>query len=121
LNETASKIKTDVEIYPADLSIKENCYKLHDKFKDEEIDLFINGAGFGLFGDTWDIDLDRELSNINNTHTEDMSTITTTVQQLDADFKDTTEKINNNIDLVSDRVSVLEREIVVISCGRSKC
>lgn len=64
LNETASKIDTKVEIYPADLSNKENCFKLHDKYKDEEIDLLVNGAGFGLFGNTWEIDLDRELNMI---------------------------------------------------------
>ena len=48
LKETASKIKTDVEIYPADLTNKENCFKLYDKYKNEEIDLLVNGAGFGL-------------------------------------------------------------------------
>lgn len=65
LNETASKIDTEVEIYPADLSNKENCFKLYDKYKDEEIDLLVNGAGFGLFGDTWETDLNKELEMIN--------------------------------------------------------
>ena len=61
LKETASKIDTNVEIYPADLSNKENCFKLHDKYKDEEIDFLVNGAGFGLFGDTWETDINKEM------------------------------------------------------------
>ena len=65
LKETASKIDTNVEIYPADLSNKENCFKLHDKYKDEDIDLLVNGAGFGLFGDTWDTDINKEMEMIN--------------------------------------------------------
>lgn len=65
LKETASKIDTDVEIYTADLSNKENCFKLHDKYKDEEIDLLVNGAGFGLFGDTWETDVNKEMEMIN--------------------------------------------------------
>ena len=65
LKETASKIDTNVELYPADLSNKENCFKLHDKYKDEEIDLLVNGAGFGLFGDTWETDLNKEMEMIN--------------------------------------------------------
>ena len=65
LKETASKIDTNVELYPADLSNKENCFNLHYKYKDEEIDLLVNGAGFGLFGDTWETDLNKEMEMIN--------------------------------------------------------
>ena len=65
LKETASKIDTDVEIYTADLSNKENCFKLYDKYKDEEIDLLVNGAGFGLFGNTWETDINKEMEMIN--------------------------------------------------------
>ena len=65
LKETASKIKTEVEIYPADLTNKENCFKLYDKYKNEEIELLVNGAGFGLFGNTWETDIDKEMEMIN--------------------------------------------------------
>lgn len=65
LKETASKIDTEVEIYTADLSNKENCFKLHDKYKDEDIDLLVNGAGFGLFGNTWETDVNKEMEMIN--------------------------------------------------------
>ena len=64
LKETARQIKTKVTIYPTDLCGTDNCYKLYDKFKNEDIDLLVNGAGFGLFGNTWETDLNKELKMI---------------------------------------------------------
>lgn len=64
LKETASKIDTNVEIYPIDLCGRDNCFKLYDKFKDENIDVLVNGAGFGLFGNTWETDINKELKMI---------------------------------------------------------
>lgn len=64
LKETASKIDTDVIIYPVDLCGRDNCFKLYDKFKDEDIDILVNGAGFGLFGNTWETDINKELKMI---------------------------------------------------------
>ena len=53
-----------VTIVPMDISKKENCFKLYDKFKSENIDMLINNAGFGLFGTFDETDLDRELEMI---------------------------------------------------------
>ncbi len=64
LKETAEKIKTNVEIYPVDLSGRDNCFKLYNHFKDEEIDVLVNGAGFGLFGNTWETDINKEMKMI---------------------------------------------------------
>lgn len=64
LKETAKRIKTDVIIYPIDLCGKDNCFKLYDRFKDENIDILVNGAGFGLFGNTWETDINKELKMI---------------------------------------------------------
>lgn len=64
LKETAEEIKTNVVLYPADLSRKENCFKLCDNFKNEDIDILVNNAGFGLFGNTWELDIDKELKMI---------------------------------------------------------
>ena len=64
LKETASKIETNVTIYPVDLSGKENCFKLYEAFKNEDIDILVNGAGFGLFGNTWETDIQKELKMI---------------------------------------------------------
>ena len=58
------RISTDLTIYDYDLSNNDNCYKLYDKVKDEKIDIIINNAGFGLFGDYKKTDLDTELNMI---------------------------------------------------------
>ena len=65
LQEIKDKVKTNVRIITLDLSIEENCFKLYDMTKDENIDLLINNAGFGLFGNTVETDLNRELEMIN--------------------------------------------------------
>ena len=53
-----------VTIVSLDLSKRENCFKLYDMFKDENIDFLINNAGFGLFGMFHETDLDKELEMI---------------------------------------------------------
>ena len=58
------QIPTSVEIYNYDLSDSNNCYKLYDNVKDEKIDIVINNAGFGLFGDYLESDLETELNMI---------------------------------------------------------
>lgn len=64
LKETASKIETNVEICPMDLTGRDNCFKLYDKYKDVEIDILVNNAGFGLFGNTWETDINKEMKMI---------------------------------------------------------
>lgn len=65
LEEVKSKCSTKVTIIPLDLIKEENCFKLYEKVKKENIDVLINGAGFGLFGMTYKTDLERELEMIN--------------------------------------------------------
>ena len=57
-------LKTRVTVLEYDLSKIDNCYKLYDQLKDEKIDMVINNAGFGLFGDYESCDLDTELNMI---------------------------------------------------------
>lgn len=64
LNNLAKDLDTKCVVVPMDLSQKDNCYKLYEMFKDDSIDILVNGAGFGLFGYTWETDLDRELNMI---------------------------------------------------------
>ena len=72
LKATAEKIKTNTTIYPCDLSGRDNCFKLYATFKDEDIDLLVNGAGFGLFGNSWETDINKEMKmidvNVNALH-----------------------------------------------------
>mgnify|MGYP000177438184 CR=1 FL=1 len=62
LNEVASNLKTNVRIETYDLSNEENCIKLFNKHR--KIDLLINNAGFGLFGEFSKTNLDKELNMI---------------------------------------------------------
>lgn len=64
LEQVKEKIKTNVILYNFDLAKEENVYKLYEKVKKEQIDLLINNAGFGLFGDFVETDLKRELEMI---------------------------------------------------------
>lgn len=64
LNQLKKDLKTNVIIYECDLSIVDNCYKIYEKFKDDNIDIIINNAGFGLFGDYSFDTLDVELNMI---------------------------------------------------------
>ena len=65
LDSVKKNCNTKVVVYDLDLSIIDNVYKLYDKTKKENIDILINNAGFGLFGNFVDTDLDKELEMIN--------------------------------------------------------
>lgn len=64
LKDVASKIKTKTRIITMDLSNKENCKKLYEETKNEDIDILINNAGFGVHGKFCDTDLDKEVQMI---------------------------------------------------------
>lgn len=64
LEELKEQLKTNVEVISLDLSSTFNCVKLYEKVKDQDIDIMINNAGFGLAGDFVDTNLDRELDMI---------------------------------------------------------
>lgn len=55
--------ESNVQTMSLDLSIKENCIKLHQEVKD--VDILINNAGFAVFGKFIETDLEKELTMIN--------------------------------------------------------
>lgn len=59
------ELSVNVEVLTLDLTVKENVYELYEKVKKENIDILINNAGFGLFGEFSKTDLGRELEMIN--------------------------------------------------------
>ncbi len=65
LEKLKKELKTEVKIIPLDLQIEKNCFKVYELVKDDNIDFLINNAGFGLFGNTFETDLNRELEMIN--------------------------------------------------------
>lgn len=63
LKEVQKLIKTNSQIICMDLGIAENCIELYKQVKD--VDILINNAGFGLFGEFKDTDLITEINMIN--------------------------------------------------------
>ncbi|MCD7840080.1 MAG: SDR family oxidoreductase [Erysipelotrichaceae bacterium] len=64
LKELAKELKVECKIISADLSKKEECYRLMDEVKDLDIEVFINNAGFGDCGYFLKTDLNKELDMI---------------------------------------------------------
>lgn len=64
LKELQQEIKTSCEIICMDVSSKENCIELYNKVKGQDIDILINNAGFGLFGNFSETDFEKEINMI---------------------------------------------------------
>ena len=54
----------NVKVIPLDISLYDNLELLYNSVKDENIDILINNAGFGLFGDFFETDLETEFNMI---------------------------------------------------------
>ena len=65
LENLKEEIKTNVRIVCMDLSVVDNCVKLYENFKDENIDVLINNAGFGMYGNFDILDMNKEIEMIN--------------------------------------------------------
>ena len=65
LENVKKDIGGSVKIISMDLSIPENCFKLYNLTKRDNIDILINNAGFGAFGEFISTDMDKELNMIN--------------------------------------------------------
>lgn len=69
----SKELKTNVEILPMDISSTYNCTELYNLVKKKNIDVLINNAGFGLFGEFTNTKLDKELDmielNVKTVHT----------------------------------------------------
>lgn len=64
LNDVKEAMPTDTKVYCYDLSVMDNCFLLYDKVKDKKIDIVINNAGYGIFGDYEMDNIDREMNMI---------------------------------------------------------
>lgn len=54
-----------VEYFVCDVSNVDECKALYEKYKSKDIQVLINGAGFGALGEFDSISLDREISMVN--------------------------------------------------------
>ena len=64
LLELKKELCTNITVISMDLSVLDNNYKLYERVRNKKIDLLINNAGFGLFGEFYETDLDTELKMI---------------------------------------------------------
>lgn len=73
LQELKKELDTDIKIIKMDISSTFNCMDLHEQVKEDNIDMLINCAGFGVYGKFSRVKLDKELdlidTNIKATHT----------------------------------------------------
>ena len=73
LEKLKKELNTDVKIINMDISSTFNCMDLYNQVKEENIDILINNAGFGLYGAFSKSNLDKELDmidlNIKAVHT----------------------------------------------------
>lgn len=58
------QLSGNVRVIEADLSKKEDCFRLYEQTKDDGVDFLINNAGFGNFGAFAYTDLDKDLELI---------------------------------------------------------
>lgn len=61
----ANELKTVTEIIPLDLADENSVFNLHERCKGKHIDLLVNNAGYGIFGEFDKTDLHDELNLIN--------------------------------------------------------
>ncbi len=65
LEELKEEIQTKLEIIALDLEDPESCEQLYKTIKTKNIEVLINNAGFGDFGEFIETDLKKEISMIN--------------------------------------------------------
>lgn len=64
LEQLKAELQVPMDIYTYDLGKKKQCFELLEILKDENIDIFINNAGFGLAGAFLETDIDKEINMI---------------------------------------------------------
>lgn len=64
LTEVAEETGAECRLISVDLSRESECFRLLEEVKDEDIDIFINNAGYGLAGSFLETDLKEEIGMI---------------------------------------------------------
>lgn len=73
LEKLAKELSGNVDIIDTDIASTFNCMKLYNKVKKDDIEIVINNAGLGLFGEFAETKIDKEMdmidTNIKGLHT----------------------------------------------------
>ena len=64
LKELAKELTTACEIMSVDLSKEENCYSLYERYKGKDVQILVNNAGFGAFGDFCKTELSKDMEMV---------------------------------------------------------
>ena len=64
IEELKEELKVQVRCITLDVGRAEDCYTLYESVRDDQVDMLINNAGFGLAGEFTETDLDTELNMI---------------------------------------------------------
>ena len=64
LDRLKKELNVNVDVISMDLGSSFNCVKLYNELKDVDIDVVINNAGFGTFGEFHKTNVDKELDMI---------------------------------------------------------
>lgn len=64
LKELAKELPTHTEIMTMDLSKEENCHSLFERCRDKDIEILVNNAGFGNFGEFSKTELSKDLEMV---------------------------------------------------------
>ncbi len=62
MQQLARRLPVSVQCITADLSKETDCFLLYETVKNEDIDILINNAGFGVFGEFAETSLETELN-----------------------------------------------------------
>ncbi|MBR5808780.1 MAG: SDR family oxidoreductase [Clostridia bacterium] len=61
LQEVSKELQKPAEIMTIDLSKEENCYSLYERCKGKDVEIIVNNAGFGNFGNFSETELSRDM------------------------------------------------------------
>ena len=62
MEQVKRRLPVDVRVITADLSKEEDCFRLYEEVKGEDIEVLVNNAGYGAFGRFWEVPLETELN-----------------------------------------------------------
>ncbi len=65
LEKLSSELSTGAEVITADLSNESEVFRLYEQCRDKGVDMLVNNAGYGIFGEFDKTDLKDELNMIN--------------------------------------------------------